>query len=77
MFEQRIIVTGGAGFIGSHLCAKLLDAGHEVLGKPDPGWNPGRYVPSTARIRQALGVRATVDLDEAIRRTAASHRWNA
>jgi UDP-glucuronate decarboxylase len=28
---KRIIVTGGAGFIGSHLCEKLLYAGHEVL----------------------------------------------
>src|ERR1035437_8350890 len=27
---KRILVTGGAGFIGCRLCEKLLDMGHEV-----------------------------------------------
>jgi len=29
--NKRIIITGGAGFLGSHLCKRLVGKGYEVL----------------------------------------------
>ncbi len=29
--KKRILITGGAGFLGSHLCDRLVAAGHDVL----------------------------------------------
>lgn len=41
---SRILVTGGAGFLGRHLCAQLAGAGHQVMAldtAPWPGAPPG------------------------------------
>ncbi|MCB0346547.1 MAG: NAD-dependent epimerase/dehydratase family protein, partial [Bdellovibrionales bacterium] len=27
----RVLVTGGAGFIGSHVCERLIGEGHDVI----------------------------------------------
>ncbi len=61
--------------LAARTAALLGSAGHVVLGRPDPGWNPGRYVPSIARIARDLDMRAQVGLDDAIRRTAAWNGW--
>ena len=29
--RKRIMITGGPGFLGSHLCKRLLDEGNEVI----------------------------------------------
>ncbi|MEN8680121.1 MAG: NAD-dependent epimerase/dehydratase family protein, partial [Akkermansiaceae bacterium] len=29
--SERVLVTGGAGFLGSHLCDRMIQAGNEVI----------------------------------------------
>ncbi len=70
--QEAVSVRELAGRVSAALGAGEV----EVLGRPDPGWNPGRYVPSTEKIRGDLGLEETVGLDEAIRRTAIWNGWN-
>ncbi len=49
----------------------------QIDGTPDPSAPINSYVPSTARAREDLGLRQTVSLPDALRRTAAWHGYNA
>jgi nucleoside-diphosphate-sugar epimerase len=44
-----------------------------VAGVPVPGAAPSRYVPAVRRANELLGLKQSVSLEEAIRRTAAWH----
>jgi UDP-glucose 4-epimerase len=44
--NSRILVTGAAGFIGSHVCQHLLQQGHKVVGLDDLSGGFEDYVPS-------------------------------
>jgi dTDP-glucose 4,6-dehydratase len=82
-----ILLRGESGRpynVGSENAVTVRDLAHavaEVVGRRTPvriaaratGDDVNRYVPSTARARDELGLRSTVELDEAIRRMAAWH----
>ncbi len=50
--EQTILVTGGAGYIGSHMCVELLQAGHNVLVLDDLSNSSEKSLQAVKRITQ-------------------------
>ncbi len=52
---MKLVVTGACGFIGSHLCDRLLDAGHEVTGID--GYVP--FYPREVKERNIASARAS------------------
>ncbi|MER6925267.1 NAD-dependent epimerase/dehydratase family protein, partial [Streptomyces spiralis] len=55
---RRALVTGGAGFVGSHLCARLLDAGTGVLCLDDLSTGAHANIAELERRRDFRFVRA-------------------
>lgn len=61
--------------LAEQIATEIGTGDFEVCGAPDNGWNTGRYVPDTQRIRNELGMVETVSLNQAIRRTAYWNGW--
>jgi UDP-glucose 4-epimerase len=55
---MRILITGGAGFIGSHLAGPLLDAGHEVFALDDLSTGS---IDNLAHLKDRPGFHYTID----------------
>ncbi|HEX7017658.1 MAG TPA: SDR family NAD(P)-dependent oxidoreductase, partial [Patescibacteria group bacterium] len=51
--DSTIVVTGGAGFIGSHLVDRLTEAGHQVVVIDDLSGGYREYVPKKAKFFKA------------------------
>ena len=57
--SKRVLVTGGAGFLGSHLCERLLERGHEVLCVDNFFTGSARNIDASARQPQLRDACAT------------------
>src|SRR5688572_27156018 len=63
---MRILVTGGAGFIGSHIVEAALTGGHEVWIVDDLSTGKRENVPASARLVE-LDIRDAARLAEVVR----------
>lgn len=78
---MAILVLGGAGYIGSHMVDRLVEAGRKVTGHPIPLESAGRLgdsdtlVASSDKARQVLGWQPKFDNIEMIIETA--WKWHS
>jgi len=69
---SRVVVTGGAGYIGSHAVRALVDAGHDVAVLDDLSAGHAEAVPKGVPL-----VRAAIHDSDAVRRLLDEHRADA
>ena len=81
--RKRVLVTGGAGFLGSHLCERLLDAGFDVLCVDNYFTGARDNIvhllgnPHFEAIRHDVGLEAAVSCADRDREAALQHRDDA
>jgi len=64
---MRVLVAGGTGFIGSHLCRALADEGHEVTAlSRSPGETPAGVAAATGDVTDYGSVKPVVDGVDAV-----------
>lgn len=63
------------GDLAKRVSSVLGNGEYEIMAKPEVGWNPGIYAPSTSLAQNELGVKQTVSLDDSIIRTAIWNGW--
>src|SRR5262245_40831444 len=73
---MKILVTGGAGFIGSHVAQRALERGHEVAVLDDLSNGKRENVPEKSGIHRVdiRDRRAVLEVFEAFRPDAVSHQ---
>lgn len=69
---MRLAITGGAGYVGSHVALAALDAGHEVVVIDDLSLSTGDLVPPAARL-----VRCSIADGEALDRVFSESEFDA
>ena len=76
---MKVLVTGGAGYIGSHTCVELLNAGHDVVVVDNLCNSSEESLRRVNRIagRDVVFERADVRDDAALERIFSSHRFDA
>ncbi|HKV89191.1 MAG TPA: SDR family NAD(P)-dependent oxidoreductase, partial [Candidatus Dormibacteraeota bacterium] len=76
---MKVLVTGGAGYIGSHTCVELMLAGHQVVVLDNLSNSHAAVLDRIARIvgRPATFAKADVRSTDALRDVMARHRFDA
>jgi UDP-glucose 4-epimerase len=76
---MTVLVTGGAGFIGSHTCVELLNEGHEVVVVDDYSNSSPAALDAVRQVADGPLVSYEVDLRDrdALRRVFDSHRFDS